>query len=597
MYRNWVSRVKTLALGVRRLDGTGREMGLPAAESFAWHGNLFQKLLPQLEQDPFLIVAVTGGTNTGKSVIFNHLAAGRTSRTHPNATQTRHPVCSVPRGFLARHDLAEVFPDFEVRRWHSENDPLVEGPDNLLFVREDPGGTQPARLLLFDTPDVDGVLKENWRRAELVRHAADVLVCILTQQKYNDAAVREFFQAAAAAEKTVLVVFNMVNWPRQREVVEGWLATFCEQTGLEPVHVYAAPFDHDAAEENRLPFYPLTAGATSPREDLAELHFDEIKIRSFRGSMRGVLDVREGVPAYLTMVERRAAEYRQARDLLYDRLRLQIDDLPQLPKRLVWDEIWHWLEARRTRFDRAVNGFYTAVGSMITRWMGRNPAEELIRFQEQEWDKLRLAMTAFLDLIDTLRQGGNEILRDVLDRTPAARDRRALFDELRKRYDAMPILTDDYRQFIRTQLDAFERDNSGMVKLITRSLVTTAVVRPLVTVGLFWGGAHAVDLAAGHVANMVGDIVVGAATAVTGEGLLSQATRPLQQLLSKLFARFYVERAELLASALHDLVLGEALVEVKRLAETPNGEEFRAVRRMIEELSAEPERVSINAGV
>ncbi len=72
-----------------------------------------------------------------------------------------------------------------------------------------------------------------------------------------------------------------------------------------------------------------------------------------------------------------------------------------------------------------------------------------------------------------------------------ARPRRAigaaLFDELRKRYEAMPILTDDYRQFVRTQLDAFERDNAGMVKLITRSLVTTAVVRPLVTVGLFWG--------------------------------------------------------------------------------------------------------------
>jgi hypothetical protein len=562
-------------------------MGLPPAESFDWHGNLFQKLLPQLEIEPFLIVAVTGGTNTGKSVIFNHLAGSRLSRTHPNATQTKHPVCSVPQGFLTRHDLTKVFPDFDVREWASEDDALAEGPDNRLFVRTDPAGTQPSRLLLFDTPDVDGTLRDNWRRAELVRHAADVLVCILTQQKYNDAAVREFFAAAAAVDKTVVVIFNMVDWPRQRELISGWLATFSEQTGVDPIHVYASPWDPDAAEANLLPFYPISAGATNPRDDLAELHFDDIKIRSFRGSLRGVLDVHGGVPSYLAIVERRAGEYREARDVLFHRLRLQINDLPQLPKRLVWDEIWHWLERRRTRFDRAINGVYTAVGSVFSRWLGKDPQAELAHFQDQEWDKLRLAMAAFLDLIDTLRRGGNEILRDVLDRTPAALDRRGLFDALKERHAAMPLLTEGYRQFVRTQLDAFEQENPNLVKLITRSLVTTAVVRPLVTVGLFWGGAHAVDLAAGHVVNMVGDIVVGAATAVTGEGLIAKFTYPLQQLLSKLFARFYVERADILAASLHELVLGPAVDEVKLLAEAPTSEAFVAARRAIEELGTQ----------
>jgi hypothetical protein len=562
-------------------------MKLPPGESFAWHGNLFQKLLPQLEKEPFLIVAVTGGTNTGKSVIFNHLAGSRLSRTHPNATQTKHPVCSVPQGFVAgRHDLASVFPDFELRQWNSENDPLEEGPDNRLFVRTDPAGTQPARLLLFDTPDVDGTLRDNWRRAELVRHAADVLVCVLTQQKYNDAAVREFFASAAAVDKTVIVVFNMVHMPRQRDLVNGWLATFRHETGIDPVHVYAAPYDPDAAEENRLPFHPVSADATNPRDDLAELHFDQIKVRSFRGSLRSVLEVQQGVPAYLALVERRAGEYREARDLLFQRLRLQIDDLPQLPKRLVWDEIWHWLEHRRTRFDRAVNGVYSAVGAVFSRWMGKDPRGEVAHFQDQEWDKLRLAMAGFLDLVETLRRGGNEILRDVLDRTPAALDRRGLFDELKKRHASMPLLTEGYRQFVRMQLDAFEQENPTLVKFITRSLVTTAVVRPLVTVGLFWGGAHAVDLAAGHVANMVGDIVVGAATAVTGEGLMARFTYPLQQLLSKLFSRFYVERADILAASLHELVLGAAVDEVKRLADVPASEAYVAAREAVDELKA-----------
>jgi hypothetical protein len=49
----------------------------------------------------------------------------------------------------------------------------------------------------YKTAYDDGTLRENWHRAELVRNACDVIVAVLTQQKYNDAAVRDFFAAAA----------------------------------------------------------------------------------------------------------------------------------------------------------------------------------------------------------------------------------------------------------------------------------------------------------------------------------------------------------------------------------------------------------------
>jgi hypothetical protein len=159
-----------------------------------------------------------------------------------------------------------------------------------------------------------------------------------------------------------------------------------------------------------------------------------------------------------------------------------------------------------------------------------------------------------------------------------------LFDELRKRHAAMPLLTDGYREFVRGQLDAFEQEYPNLVKFITRSLVTTAVVRPLVTVGLFWGGTHVFDLAAGHVVNIAGDLVVGAVTVATGEGLIAQFTYPLRQLLSKLFSRFYAERAVVLADSLHDLVLGAALDEIKRLADVPSTASFVAARQAVQEL-------------
>ena len=62
IYQDWVGRVARLGKAARELEPVTQQMKLPAAESFAWHGNLFQKLLPQLAKEPFLIVgAIAGG--------------------------------------------------------------------------------------------------------------------------------------------------------------------------------------------------------------------------------------------------------------------------------------------------------------------------------------------------------------------------------------------------------------------------------------------------------------------------------------------------------------------------------------------------------
>ncbi|NIO14098.1 MAG: hypothetical protein GTO03_10110, partial [Planctomycetales bacterium] len=59
-----------------------------------------------------------------------------------------------------------------------------------------------------------------------IRQAADVLVAVLTQQKYNDAAVKRFFRAAVEADKPILVVFNQCNLVSDAAYWPQWLATF-----------------------------------------------------------------------------------------------------------------------------------------------------------------------------------------------------------------------------------------------------------------------------------------------------------------------------------------------------------------------------------
>jgi hypothetical protein len=65
-----------------------------------------------------------------------------------------------------------------------------------LFWR--PAAELPDWLLVLDTPDIDSDARVNWQRADAVRRSADVLIAVLTQQKYNDAAVKEFFRRGAA---------------------------------------------------------------------------------------------------------------------------------------------------------------------------------------------------------------------------------------------------------------------------------------------------------------------------------------------------------------------------------------------------------------
>ena len=187
----------------------------------------------------------------------NTLVGSEISRSLPEAARTRHPVVSLPRGLAARIDLASLFPGFTPRPWSGEDDAIDPTDTDTLVWREDAAGGQPARLVLLDTPDIDGTLRDHWQRAELVRNACDVIVAVLTQQKYNDAAVRDFFTAAAAARKTIIIVFNMVAWPDQRHVIAGWLKTFIAETGADPAAVYAAPFDFAAASAGRITFHPI----------------------------------------------------------------------------------------------------------------------------------------------------------------------------------------------------------------------------------------------------------------------------------------------------------------------------------------------------
>jgi hypothetical protein len=471
----------------------------------------------------------------------------------------------------------------------------------VLVWREDESGRQPQRLVVLDTPDIDGTLRENWHRAELVRNAADVLIAVLTQQKYNDAAVREFFSAAAAAGKTVIVVFNMVNWPAQRERLAGWLETFSTETGIAPAAVYAAPHDPAAAEEGRITFHALTELTPDgrdlpPAERLASGDFDALKRRAMQGALAVVLDPRHGLGPWLDAFGARAAEWRDSLSLLEREGRVRVE-LPPAPRDVVWQEIWNWLEPRRSKLDLVVSRGYRAIGGGLA-WAGRRvglvrtPEEEREDFQGVELAALKTALGDFVQrLEDACRRDPR--LAAVLGSRLTAADRTAWYADLERRHAALPLVSEGYRVFVRGELDRFAAANPSLVKFIVGGLNVGAVARPVVTLALLGAGAAAVPAAAGAAGGLsvlvhhVGDYAVWAAAPLVGEGALGLAVAGVRPLIERLFAGWSAERGEILVATLHDVVLGDGVEEVGRLAASATRPEIARLRQLLVDLGRE----------
>jgi len=605
-FRAWAAQVRRLDAALAALEPVAVTLGVASPRKSGWFELLRFKLLPQLEAEPLLVVGIVGGTNIGKSVLFNHLAGETASGVSPLAAGTKHPVCLVPPGMDDWEALVRLFEGFELASWQSADDPLRESPDNLLFWRA--GANVPPRLLLIDAPDVDSDAKVNWQRARAIRQSADVLVAVLTQQKYNDAAVKQFFREAVEADKPIVVIFNQCDIEGDRAYWPQWLTTFCSETGAEPELVYVVPHDRQAAAELRLPFYEvgprgqrLPNGPSRLRDELAALHFDAIKIRTFRGALGRVLDAERGAPAYLGAIRSASDEFLAASQVLSAAEMARVA-WPTLPPSVLVDEIRDWWDAGRARWSRNIHGFYRTVGQGVTwpvraAWnrMARTDADPLVPFRRRESEAIVTAVEKMLDELDRLAKVGNDTLRPRLMRLLGGSARESLLRRVREAHRALPAVDDDYRRFLRDELDAWRRGNPRAVRFLRSLDHAAALARPAITISLAVSGfllagdlvGQAAVQAAGHTA---GELATEAAIAggITGggEAVVSTASEGVRQAAGRLFgrlqSRYAKQRAAWLARWLERELLGDLLDELRRGAEVPGGKPYRDVERALE---------------
>ncbi|MCH9655491.1 MAG: 50S ribosome-binding GTPase [Planctomycetes bacterium] len=627
---NFSNTIHQLSENLLALEGETKQLDLTGLAGREWFEILQRKLIPQLSDNVYLVVGVVGGTNIGKSVIFNHLVNQQTSAISPLASQTKHPVCLVPQNFEQKHDLEKIFQGFKLTPWSAPEDPLIEDEQHLLFWKN--SESLAPNLLVLDTPDIDSDAEVNWERAERIRQSADVLVTVLTQQKYNDAAVKKFFREAAREEKVIITIFNQCQLPDDENYWRLWLNTFCQETGVHPELVFIAPNDRQAATSLQLPFYPRTFEPTPshsiPETDLdtadtdtsanlmnviSQLHFGEIKVQTLKGALKYLVQQNTGVPAYLREIKSRSHEFRSASELLSEQELAEIDNWPLVSNSVIVDAVRNWWQSQREGWSAQIHGFYNTLGRGVlwpVRYIHSLAAEEkrppMELYREQEWSVVLQTVEGIYDRLTLVSELGNELLTNRLKTLLNGTSREALLKTLHEEHAEIDF-TAQLEQLVDSEMTFFRTESPQYYTFMKQLDRIAAVARPALSVGLFFVGFGAVGHAGSQlvtdtmiqsVVNVAGDVAGGAATTTVGETAVSSTTATGVGFLEAKFRRFHAvfaqKRTEWLATAIRKHLLKSLPEELKSAVELPNSQYYQAVQNSVSELEQQLNELHIS---
>lgn len=578
------------------LEPAAASIGVPPAVDDEWRQLLMHKLVPQARGDVPLVVAVVGGTNIGKSAVFNQLAGENASAVSPLAAGTKHPVCLAPLSAADEALLRSLFPGFVLQAWSAAGEALEAADEHYLFWRA--CAALPPKLVLLDTPDVDSDAHVNWQRADIVRQTADVLIAVVTQQKYNDAAVKKFFRHAAAADKAIVLLFNQVDLALDRDVWPQWLDVFCRETGARPVFACVVPYDRAAAVDRGLRFYSIGVDGrrfverpVDLRRELSELRYDELKAQALRGALQQVVNRDAGINAYFREIRDASRRFREARQAIVDAHRVTTA-WPGLPASVLVAEIQRWWDERRGAWSKQIHGVYRSVGQAVLKPLSRlwnGPAassDPLDEFRGRERAVIIEGVSRLLDELDRLAEVGNEILRPRLKALLGGGARAETLRRIEAAYEQLAPVDAQFREHIEAELEKLQRDYPRAASTL-RSLDTAAAfARPAITVslamtGIFLPAGDVLGQTLVHVAGQTaGEIAAAVVVTGGGEAAVGAAGTGLKHAAGQLFRRLQADHArrraeqltaiferELLGTLLDELAQGAALAELPAFRE------------------------------
>lgn len=206
-----VQRLVAMVKELRCFEGT--ELGdafaaLQVEVVRAFDGKVVPELATQLQMP--LLVALLGGTNTGKSTVFNALAGVLLSDTRVTAGATKHPLIYVHERWRDELLGGAVFPGLECVELVDPAELVAPNEAQRLFVHFHERA-ELEQLAYLDSPDLDSLEPHNREKALLVQAHADVCLYVTTPHKYKDRVLVSDVLESVKQRKQVVVLFNQVE--------------------------------------------------------------------------------------------------------------------------------------------------------------------------------------------------------------------------------------------------------------------------------------------------------------------------------------------------------------------------------------------------
>lgn len=472
-----------------------------------WRDLLTYKLVPHMAGQGCLVAALTGGTNTGKSTVFNLLLGRSASPMASTAAATCHPVLAANARRRAESLESKLVPEFKPRPLDDPSevtDPAL--PAEALFVVQD--DSLPDHLVLMDTPDVDSIMKRNWEVAAHLRAAGDVMVAVITGEKYKDERVVEFFREAVGAGRVVVPVMNKANPAENFDVARRQTAEFCHDVGIAGP-AFVIPHDFALGEDLRRPIRALD-GTQELKSYLASLDVTTIKTRVYEGTVARFISDAE---TFLDTLGEAAEPLREVSASFTDLATHVCREFEPAPGRDVGGLFHEYVQARRGPIRRTIGAASAtvvrgagAVGRAIRGTIVRRATLEASDGRPSAADEALRALHA-----GSIEQIARDLVAECAERartlgSPA----RELVEERFSRLDADAAcaavvaevlqpgpLSDAFRQHATKMLDAWWEDHKGRRRALEALDAVLAVMPAAIAapIALHTGGLGAAEAA------------------------------------------------------------------------------------------------------
>ena len=174
---------------------------------------LESKVLPELlaNLELPLFVGIQGGTNVGKSTVFNALSGRILSPAIVVASATKHPLVYLHERWRPRFLGSNLFPHLTSEELQDPNQLITNANrSDVLYFRFHNEARLEA-VALIDSPDFDGALLTSLDGAERIAAISDVTLFVTTAQKYRDRLLVSRLQRLLELKGEVVLVFNRVD--------------------------------------------------------------------------------------------------------------------------------------------------------------------------------------------------------------------------------------------------------------------------------------------------------------------------------------------------------------------------------------------------